>query len=181
MTQLTVYADDDSSKPFLQTSDVEKIASELQETGVHLERWQAARELPADADQATVIAAYQAEIDRLVAKGGYQTWDVISMRPDHPDKEAMRGKFLDEHTHGEDEVRFFVRGDGLFYIHHGDRIYALLCEKNDLISVPAATRHWFDMGPNPDFTVLRIFNNPEGWVAKFTGDDIADAYPRHDN
>ena len=181
MTQLTVYADNDASSALLKTDDFERIVAELQDAGILLERWSADRKLPDDADQDTVIAAYQAEIDRLVARGGYQTWDVISLGPDHPDKDAMRRKFLDEHTHGEDEVRFFVRGDGLFYIHHGNRVFALLCEQNDLISVPASTRHWFDMGPNPDFTVLRLFNNPEGWIAQFTGDSIADGYPRHDN
>ncbi|MBZ7490721.1 acireductone dioxygenase, partial [Klebsiella michiganensis] len=25
---------------------------------------------------------------------------------------------------------------------------------------------------------IRIFDNPEGWIAQFTGDDIASAYPR---
>ena len=49
----------------------------------------------------------------------------------------------------------------------------MLCEKNDLISVPAHTPHWFDMGSEPNFTAIRIFDNPEGWIAQFTGDDIA--------
>ncbi len=55
---------------------------------------------------------------------------------------------------------------------------SVLCEKNDLISVPAHTPHWFDMGSEPNFTAIRIFDNPEGWIAQFTGDDIASAYPR---
>jgi 1,2-dihydroxy-3-keto-5-methylthiopentene dioxygenase len=103
------------------------------------------------------------------------------MHPEHPDKEAFRQKFLAEHMHGEDEVRFFVRGQGLFIIHHGDRVYTMLCEKDDLISVPAGTKHWFDMGPNPRFTAIRLFNNPEGWVAKFTGDEIAKNFPLLEN
>ena len=102
------------------------------------------------------------------------------MHPDHPDKDAFRRKFLDEHTHGEDEVRFFVRGRGLFIMHIGERVYSMLCEKDDLISVPADTKHWFDMGPDPSFTAIRLFNNPEGWVAKFTGDDIASRFPKLD-
>jgi 1,2-dihydroxy-3-keto-5-methylthiopentene dioxygenase len=57
----------------------------------------------------------------------------------------------------------------------------MLCEKDDLISVPANTRHWFDMGPNPRFTAIRLFNNTEGWVAKFTGDEIAKRFPLLDN
>jgi len=56
-----------------------------------------------------------------------------------------------------------------------------LCEKDDLISVPANTKHWFDMGPNPVFTAIRLFNNPEGWVARFTGDAIAEEFPLLDN
>jgi len=57
----------------------------------------------------------------------------------------------------------------------------VLCTKGDLISVPANTPHWFDMGPNPNFTAIRLFNNPEGWVANFTGSDIAQRFNRLEN
>jgi 1,2-dihydroxy-3-keto-5-methylthiopentene dioxygenase len=181
MSQLTVYAESDADTPILVTEDVEKIKSELGAAGIRLERWHADRELDSDADNDTIIAAYQAEIDKLVAERGYQTYDVVSMHPDHPEKDAFRQKFLDEHTHSEDEVRFFVRGQGLFIIHANERVYSMLCEKDDLISVPANTRHWFDMGPNPAFTAIRLFNNPEGWVANFTGDAIAGRFPRLEN
>ncbi len=56
----------------------------------------------------------------------------------------------------------------------------MLCEEGDLISVPAGTRHWFDMGPNPRFTAIRLFTNADGWIANFTGDTIADRFPRHE-
>jgi 1,2-dihydroxy-3-keto-5-methylthiopentene dioxygenase len=49
-----------------------------------------------------------------------------------------------------------------------------------LISVPAGTRHWFDMGPDPEFTAVRLFVNPDGWVAAFTGETIAQNFPRLD-
>ena len=107
--------------------------------------------------------------------------DVISLPAGDPRASDMRRKFLSEHTHGEDEVRFFVAGQGLFTLHVSDRVYEVLCEAGDLIGVPALTRHWFDMGPNPDFVVIRLFNNPEGWVASFTGDAIADRFHRLDN
>lgn len=86
-------------------------------------------------------------------------------------------KILSEHTHGEDEVRFFVEGAGLFCLHLNGKIFQILCEKNDLISVPANTRHWFDMGGSPSLprSVYSIIR--KGWVAHFTGDKIADAYP----
>ena len=91
----------------------------------------------------------------------------------------LRRKFLDEHTHAEDEVRFFVEGEGTFYLHLGGRVFRTLCCRDDLISVPAGTPHWFDMGPAPRFAAIRLFTNPEGWVARFTGSPIAEGFPRH--
>ncbi len=181
MSQLTVYAESDGKNPLLATEDVDEIRTELGTAGIRLERWKADRDLADDAENETIIAAYQAEIDRLVAERGFQTYDVVSMNPDHPEKETFRKKFLSEHTHSEDEVRFFVRGQGLFIIHANDKVYSVLCEKDDLISVPANTRHWFDMGPNPTFTAIRLFNDPEGWVGNFTGDDIASRFPLLEN
>jgi len=181
MSTLTVYKESDGKSPLSVTNDFDEIASRLGEAGVRLERWQADREVADDADNDTILAAYKTEIDRLVAERGYQTWDVVNLSPDHPDKDELRHKFLDEHTHGEDEVRFFVRGQGLFNLHIGDKVYAVLCEKDDLISVPANTKHWFDMGPNPSLTAIRLFNNPEGWVASFTGDGIAGRFPMLEN
>ncbi len=181
MSKLSVYRESDGDTPIRVSEAFDEIVAELAAVDVRLERWEADRPLPDDADNDTIIAAYQTEIDRLVSERGYQSFDVVSISADNPDKDAFRTKFLDEHTHGEDEVRFFVRGQGLFIMHIDDKVYSMLCEKNDLISVPANTRHWFDMGPNPNFTAIRLFNNPEGWVAQFTGDDIAKRFPLLEN
>ncbi|AXW85779.1 acireductone dioxygenase [Lonsdalea britannica] len=178
MSALTIFSDQDASQPVWQSQDAEAIRQRLTAIGVRFERWQADRALSAEPDAEEVLAAYQHEINKLVAEKGYQSWDVISMRADHPQKEALRGKFLSEHTHGEDEVRFFVEGAGLFCLHVEGQIFQILCEKNDLLSVPAGTPHWFDMGSSPNFTAIRLFDNPEGWIAHFTGDDIATAYPK---
>jgi len=148
---------------------------------VQLERWDASAPVAAGASQEDVIAAYRPQIDRLMAERGYVTVDVISVSRDHPQKDELRAKFLDEHRHAEDEVRFFVAGRGLFTLHIEDMVYAVLCEKNDLISVPAGTRHWFDMGEQPSFVAIRLFNNPDGWTAQFTGERIADQFPRLDD
>jgi 1,2-dihydroxy-3-keto-5-methylthiopentene dioxygenase len=92
----------------------------------------------------------------------------------------MRGKFLNEHFHKEDEVRFFVAGSGLFTLHVGKRVYEIRCEQGDLISVPYGTAHWFDMGPNPSFVAIRFFKKSDGWVGHFTGTDIAERFPRYE-
>lgn len=178
MSRLRIFADDNGDAPLATHSSHARISEALAQVGVRFERWQAAQPVAPGASQDEVIAAYRSDIDRLMAEGGYRTVDVISLSPDHPDRAALRQKFLNEHTHAEDEVRFFVAGSGLFTLHIGDRVYEVLCEKGDLIGVPDGTRHWFDMSESPSFIAIRLFNNPEGWVARFTGDDIAQKFPR---
>jgi len=180
MTTLTVYEAAAPHQVRSQSGDVHVIAAALAPLGILLERWQADVDLPGDADDNAVINAYRTDVDRLMAKGGYQSRDVIRLLPDNPQREAMRAKFLDEHTHAEDEVRFFVEGSGVFYIHGPDAIYALECTRDDLIAVPSGTRHWFDMGPTPRLTVIRLFTNPNGWVAAFTNDPIARKIPLYE-
>lgn len=179
MSRLTVYADDAPDRPLVATAAADTIAAELATIGVRFERWPT-RSLAAGATPDDVLAAYAPEIARLKAEGGYQAVDTVRMVPDHPDLAALRARFLDEHTHAEDEVRFFVEGEGLFTLHAGGKVFDVLCAAGDLISVPAGMKHWFDMGPRPRFTAIRLFINPEGWVAHYTGSRIADAFPRHE-
>lgn len=187
MSLLALYRHDASTSdpagqplPELVTSDPAGIAQHLAEHGIHFQRWPARRQLPGGADQEAILAAYAEEVARVQAGGAYPTVDAIRMAPDHPDREALRQKFLAEHIHSEDEVRFFVEGRGLFCLHIGEAVLQVVCEAGDWISVPAGTRHWFDMGPEPSFCALRFFHNPEGWVAQFTGDPIAERFPRLD-
>lgn len=178
MSILSVYHESNPEQPNKVLTHIEDIASTLADVGVRFERWQAAAPISAGASQDEVIAAYRPQIDRLMTERGYVSVDVVSLDSDHPQKAELRAKFLDEHRHAEDEVRFFVAGRGLFTLHIEDQVFAVLCEKNDLISVPAGTRHWFDMGENPHFVAIRLFNNPDGWVARFTGESIASQFPR---
>jgi 1,2-dihydroxy-3-keto-5-methylthiopentene dioxygenase len=174
MSRLQIFADTDPAAALLDTRDAAVIAAALAEVGVRFERWPLKPLAPGD----EVLAVYAEEVDRLTAEGGYRSIDVATIAPDHPERETMRGTFLSEHTHGEDEVRFFVDGEGLFTLHHGDRVFNMLCSAGDLISVPAGMRHWFDMGASPRFTAIRLFVNPDGWIARFTGSDIAQRFPR---
>ena len=178
MTRLRSYHEDRPGEIRFESENFSAIQAHLAKAGVRFERWQAGADIQPGDSQEKVIAASRGDIDRRMAEGGYQAVDVVSLNPTHPDKAALRQKFLNEHTHAEDEVRFFVAGRGLFTLHLGDQVHEILCEKDDLIGVPAGTRHWFDMGPEPYFVAIRVFTNPAGWVANFTGDDIAARFPR---
>jgi 1,2-dihydroxy-3-keto-5-methylthiopentene dioxygenase len=176
MSELRIY--EESGKPVATYQGYEEIRAHLQKIGVQFERWEANQTVDAHATQDEVIEAYRTSINRLMNQYGFKSVDVISMQPDNPQKGALRQKFLSEHTHDEFEVRFFVDGEALFYIREGGRVHGVLCCKGDLISVPAMTRHWFDMGAAPQFKSIRLFTTPEGWVANYTGDKIADGFPR---
>ncbi len=178
MSRLRIFDENDPGQPLFASGDGAAIAAELEKIGVTFERWQASQPIAPGATPGQVMEAYRADIDRLVAERGFKTVDVVSIAPDNPNREAMRTKFLDEHAHKEDEVRFFVAGSGLFSLHVGEKVYDVLCEAGDLISVPDGATHWFDMGPEPSFVAIRFFTEPDGWVGHFTGSDIAQRFPR---
>lgn len=178
MSQLRIYPHHDPHTPQAIYVVHADIAHELARVGVRFEQWEASQPVVPGASQDEVIAAYRSDIDRLMHEQGYQSVDVISLTPDHPDRVQLRKKFLSEHTHSEDEVRFFVAGAGQFTLHIDERIYEVLCESGDLIGVPDRTPHWFDMSEAPYFIAIRLFTSMEGWVAQFTGSDIAERFPR---
>jgi len=180
MSRLRIFVEDQPDAPQLSTSDQSEIARELAKIGVGFEQWQAAQPVKPGDSPETIMAAYRGDIDRLVAERGFKTVDVVSIAPDNPQRAAMRSKFLDEHYHKEDEVRFFVAGSGLFTLHVEPKVYEIKCEQGDLISVPDSTLHWFDMGPEPSFVAIRFFTEPDGWVGHFTGTDLAQQFPRYE-
>jgi 1,2-dihydroxy-3-keto-5-methylthiopentene dioxygenase len=177
MSRLTVFRDDAPGQPILAVEDGAAIARELATIGVRFERWESPVALSPDDSAEAVLAAYRPYLDKLMGATGAGSADVIKLTPDHPNAQAMREKFLSEHTHSEDEVRFFVSGSGNFVMHIDGKIFDAHCVEGDLISVPANTRHWFDAGERPDFTALRVFTDTSGWVPQFTGDALSERFP----
>jgi len=126
------------------------------------------------ATQEEILDAYKKDLKPFMEQGGYLSADVISINKLTENYGAIRAKFLAEHTHSEDEIRFFVDGQGIFWFNlENEPVFNLLCEKGDLISVPAGTKHWFDAGEiNPFVKAIRIFIDMSGWVPEYTGSSI---------
>ncbi len=156
----------------------DKVQDYVSKRGILLEKWSANLELPNTADQPTIFKAYAHAMEPLMKKKGYQSADVISIHDQTPNLPAVRTKFLTEHTHSEDEVRFFVDGEGLFWFNLGGKepVFSILCQRGDLLSVPTNIKHWFDFGPKPQVKAIRLFTSQEGWVANYTNSGIDKNY-----
>ncbi|MGH8570464.1 MAG: 1,2-dihydroxy-3-keto-5-methylthiopentene dioxygenase, partial [Gammaproteobacteria bacterium] len=151
--------------------DPHEVTQYLATLGIEYERWPVSQRVPEDAPAEEVLAAYSAEIDQLKAKGGYVTADVIDVTAQTPGIEAMLAKFSTEHWHDEDEVRFIVRGRGLFHIHPrdgGGPVIAIEVEAGDLIRVPRGTWHWFDLCADRNIRAIRLFQDKAGWTPHYT-------------
>ncbi|WP_330241872.1 1,2-dihydroxy-3-keto-5-methylthiopentene dioxygenase [Streptomyces sp. NBC_00525] len=185
MTLLQIMPDDAPDTVLFRTRDEEAIAQALRERSISFTRWPSRVQVTPRTSSEELLHAYRAEIGELCADQGLRLVDVARLHPeDGPAWQERAAKarsmFLDEHRHTEDEVRFFAHGTGCFYLHLDDRVYAVVCEAGDLLSVPAGTRHWFDMGPVPDFCAIRFFENEDGWVGDFTREPIAEGFPHLD-
>lgn len=183
MTLLTVWKETDPSTPVLETTDEAEIREALAELGARFSRWEI-RDVPSGASQDDVLALYAAEIGEVKEREGYTLVDVVALDPAQENydevKTPSRQKFLSEHQHDDDEDRYFAKGAGVFYLHANEKVHAVYCEAGDLISVPANTTHWFDMGTAPHYVSVRFFHDDDGWVGHFTGSPIAESFATFD-
>lgn len=136
-------------------------------------RWPLADRVDPDAGSAEILAAYAPEIEELKRSGGYVTADVINVTPDTPGLDAMLDRFSKEHRHTEDEVRFIVKGAGVFHIRPADHpVFSITVEAGDQISVPAGTKHWFDLCGDRTIRAIRLFLDMSGWTPHYAADGV---------
>lgn len=186
MSLLITWHDESPSSPLLETSDPGEIAAALRNVGCGFERREIRAGLSAQAPEDEVLAVYRDMVGAEVAARGFRKVDVAGIvRSDEPgyavQAAKVRATFIHEHTHGDDdEVRFISRGAGVFYLHIADRVHAVLAEAGDLTRVPQGITHWFDAGSRPDFTAIRFFHDPQGWVGVPTGSGINERFPDYD-
>ena len=183
MTLLTVWKETDPGTPVLETTEESEIREALAELGARFSRWEV-KDVATGASQDEVLALYADEIGEVKDREGYTLVDVVALDPAQADydevKTPFREKFLSEHAHDDDEDRYFAKGAGVFYLHANEKVHAVYCEAGDLISVPANTTHWFDMGTSPHYVSVRFFHDDDGWVGHFTGSPIAESFASFD-
>jgi 1,2-dihydroxy-3-keto-5-methylthiopentene dioxygenase len=158
-------------------TDQREVTEYLKRLGIDYERWPLVERAAADAPAEAVLAAYAREIDQLKARGGYVTADVIDVTPATPGLDAMLARFNIEHWHDEDEVRFIIRGRGLFHIHPKEGpVIAIEVEAGDLLRVPRGTHHWFDLCADRNIRAIRLFQDKAGWTPHYTNSGTDKGY-----
>ncbi len=150
-------------------TDPQDVSAYLAGMGIDYERWESSHPIAPNAPPAEILAAYLAEIERLKARGGYVTADVIDVSPETPGLDAMLNKFNSEHWHDEDEVRFIIEGRGLFHVRpRQGPVVAITVEAGDLLRIPRGTWHWFDLCRERRIRAIRLFQDPAGWTPHYT-------------
>ena len=151
---------------------LDAVKAYLADFQIHHEEWPLEDRVDPAAPAEQILAAYAPEIDELKARGGFVTADVIDVRPETPNLDAMLAKFSKEHTHSEDEVRFILQGRGVFHVHATgpdgtDTVFAIEVGAGDLISVPRDTKHWFDLCDDRRIRAIRLFQDTSGWTPHY--------------
>jgi 1,2-dihydroxy-3-keto-5-methylthiopentene dioxygenase len=146
--------------------------------GIQYERWPLEERVDPNAPPEAILAAYDPEIQRLMAAGGYVVADVINVTPETPGLDAMLEKFKSEHIHTEDEVRFILKGRGVFHINPADQgpVFAIQVDAGDLINVPKGTLHWFNLCEDRTVRAVRLFQDKTGWTPHYSNSGIHAKY-----
>ncbi len=159
-------------------TDPDEVRQLLESLGVWYENWEVAGRVGPDAGHEEILAAYEPEIQRLKDEFGFVMADAVSLTPETPNLDDVLESFGKEHTHDDDEVRFIVRGHGVFFVHlAGDRVASMHVESGDLLNVPGGTKHWFRLCEDRTVCCIRLFKKPDGWKAEFVEDGLQENYP----
>ena len=156
-----------------QTTSPDAVADLVAAHGLVYERWDIdklanSQRLDDESVEDQILRVFAPEVEALKQNYGYQTQDVIALRPDHPQLDELLARFDKEHIHTEDEVRFTVAGRGVFTIRGKDEeLYDIEVHPGDLLAVPEGTKHYFTLCEDRHIQCIRLFTDASGWVAHY--------------
>jgi 1,2-dihydroxy-3-keto-5-methylthiopentene dioxygenase len=120
------------------------------------------------AQLSTEEARYAAPVAELKRTRGYIEQDIVELSSATPNLDAICAKFVDEHSHDDDEVRFVLQGEGIFDIRsRDDRYMRVEVVRGDLIVVPKDRHHRFMLTESKAIRCVRLFKDKSGWTPNY--------------
>ena len=111
---------------------------------------------------------YRAPLDDVKRTRAYIEEDIVELGPGTPNLDAVCAKFVDEHFHDDDEVRFVLEGEGIFDIRSlDDRWMRVEVHQGDLIIVPKDRHHRFLLTDRKAIRCVRLFKDKSGWTPHY--------------
>lgn len=146
----------------------EDIAATLAEQGIGFQAWHARVPVVPGVSVEELLMAYDSHLEPWAQQAG--ATQALSI-----DGGTGKDTGLDaEHSYPCASTNLFVAGRAVIYLHVGDYVFAVLCEKGDLLKVPAGVAHWLDLGDHPRLALIRVFAGDA--QASLTGNDIANRF-----
>lgn len=180
MPCLSVYAQAHPQQPMKVLGRPEHVASTLAEFGVRYAQHEPVEPVGHSPSDEQLLAAYQPVLKPWLDEAGEQLIKVVRSVAGQVLTDAPHAHCLDEHSHNEDEVHLFVAGQALIGLHAAGMVYELICEKGDLLVIPAGTLHWFDGGEPAHWVTIRLLGGVQESCVRLSGDPIASVFSRLD-
>ena len=177
MPTLSVYQQSAPQLPNKVLTHVEDIANTLAAVGVRFAHWPAPIAHSIDSAAEELLAAYQTQIAQLLNETGLAVVDVVSFFAHTPQAE-LRTALLQERSHTSAQLYWCVAGRGLWALHIGEQVFEVLCTRGDLIVLPAASKHWLDIGELADFVAIHLCASADALLAPVTGEPISERFSR---
>lgn len=167
-------------------SDAQEIQSYLNYHGIAYETWAVPetlstlvkKDLLSPEEKQSVLAKYQAQLERLKVEKGYIQNDMVCLCPQTPQINELLSKFDRDHYHTDDEVRFIFSGRGIFgFEGKKQERFTIEVTGGDYIVIPKNSWHWFTLGENRDIKAIRLFQDMSGWVPYYRDSQPAAVVP----
>ncbi|SDA68103.1 1,2-dihydroxy-3-keto-5-methylthiopentene dioxygenase [Pseudomonas sp. NFPP33] len=176
MSSLAVHLHTSPELPNKVLNHADDIASTLAAVGIDYRQMELPAALRPGCEQAEFDAAYGLWLQAFMGKEGHVHQELFNLQRNHPQKLELRARYLDEQVQSSASTWLFLGGFAQLSVHLDGYVYVLQGERGDLLTLPAGTRHWFDLGEEPHLLALRL--SPSEDTPERTGDDIASRFPR---
>ncbi|MBX5467916.1 MAG: cupin domain-containing protein [Firmicutes bacterium] len=119
-------------------------------------------------ERIAVIEALSAPLSRMAEAFHTISYDLVLLAPElTPALDDALSPSRLPHHHSEAEIRLVVDGEADYTLTANGATFTVTLEPGDLIAIPAGVRHAFELTSLRRLKAVRLFQSPEGWIARF--------------